>query len=308
MRAAAALGSVAVIVAVAANLRAISFTVVNAFSPPYAGDFYQKNFAVDEGVIYRLDDDGQRYAVLRHFSEDFENAAGIRDLIDIERGWTTLTLQSPRAPTASDYVNLSRQILDGDSDFLDNLVEPSSERAHSGEQSLVAVSVAPGRGMCCTKASLGTSLMHFTKGDEVWFSAWYFVEEAGEFITMMDLESTFVRGHPGMRIRLHQGFLELELAKWMPNEIYRQPEGGRTPFPIRRWVLVEAHLTLSEEPDGTVQLFQNGAPIIDRRGQTLPFAEAVYDNLEVGLSAYSSGPQTAVVYVDDLTISAEPLR
>ncbi len=48
--------------------------------------------------------------------------------------------------------------------------------------------------------------------------------------------------------------------------------------------------------------------IIDRRGQTLPFAGAVYDSLEIGLSAHSFGPETAILYVDDLFISAENMH
>lgn len=303
----AAAGLVA-IAAIVANWRAVSFHVANAISPPYDPAFYEQSFVVEDGVIYRLDDDGQRYPIVRHFTEGFEDAAGIRDLIGIERGWTSFTLQSPEAPTVSNYVNLSQQILDGQAEFLDNRVEPSSERAHSGAQSLLAMSVAPGRGMCCTKASLNTDLLHFVKGDEVWFSAWFYVEEAGDFITLMDLESTFVRGQPGMRIRLHKGLLEFELAKWEPNRVYRQPENDRIAFPTERWVQIEARLTLSEEEDGTIQLLQDGRLIIDRQGQTLPFAEAVYDNLQVGLSAYTGGPEPAILYVDDLAISAEPLH
>lgn len=296
--------SIIAAVLIAANWRAVSFAVVNAISPPYDEDFYEQSFVVEDGVIYRLDDDGQRYPVLRRFADDFEDAAGIEDLIGIERGWTSFTLQSPEAPAVSDYVDLAQRILNGESGFLDNRVEPSSDRAHSGAQSLKAVSVAPGSGMCCTKASLDTGLLYFTRGDEVRFSAWYYLEQPVEYVTLMDLESTFVRGQPGMRIRLHRGLLEFELAKWEPNQVYRQPEANRIAFPTGRWVLIEARLTLSEGPDGVIQLFQNGALVIDRRGQTLPFAEAVYDSLEVGLSAYTGGPQPAILYVDDLAISA----
>lgn len=305
LKIAVALAFIMVIVAIVANWRPISFTIMNFISEPYDEDFYEKNFAVENGVIYRTDDDGERYRVLRNLNEDFEGATTIRDLVGIERGWTTFGLQSPKAPNVEEYVSLNHQILAGESDFLDNRVEPSSEHAHTGQQSLKALAVAPDIGMCCTKASLGTQLLHFVKGDNVWFSAWYYIEEAGEFITLMDLESTFVRGYPGMRIRLHKGYLEFELAKWVPDDVYQQPEGEETIFPIGRWVFVEAHLLLSENDDGIIQLWQDGTLIIDRRGQTLPFEDAVYDSLEIGLSAHTSGPETAILYVDDLMISAE---
>lgn len=300
----ASLVIIIVIVVMLVNWRPISFAVMNTISEPYDKAFYEKNFVVEHGVIYRIDDDGGRYQVIRDFSEGFENVNTIRDLISIERGWTTFTILSPKAPDVQDYNDLRDLILRGESDFLDNRIEPSSEQAHTGLQSLKASAVAPDPGMCCTKASLGMQLLHFGNGDNVWFSAWYYIEEPEEYITLLDLESTFVRGYPGMRIRLQKGYLEFELAKWVPNEIYRQAEGEEISFPIGRWVFVEAHLLLSEKDDGIIQLFQDHTLIIDRRGQTLPFRDAVYDSLEVGLSAHSSGSGSAVLYLDDLNISA----
>jgi hypothetical protein len=308
LKLAASLVVLVVIAGITIYWRPIAFNVMNFLIEPYDKAFYEKNYEVENGVIYVRDlDNGERYPVLRSFSDGFENATTIRDLVGLERGWTQFTLLSPEAPTVPDFNKLGHQILEDGSDFLDNRIEPSTDQAHTGQRSLKALAVAPDSGMCCTKASLHTLLLHFVKGDHVWFSAWYYVEEVGEFITLMDLESTFVRGWPGMRIRLHKGFLEFELAKWEPNDVYRQPEGERLPFPIGRWVLIEAHLLLSDNDDGIIQLWQNDTLIIDRRGQTLPFADAVYDSLEIGLSAYSFGPETAILYVDDLLISAEQM-
>jgi hypothetical protein len=47
--------------------------------------------------------------------------------------------------------------------------------------------------------------------------------------------------------------------------------------------------------------------ILDARGQTLRLASTVYDDLEVGISAHSFGPSAAILYVDDLVISPEPI-
>ena len=47
--------------------------------------------------------------------------------------------------------------------------------------------------------------------------------------------------------------------------------------------------------------------IVDARGQTLPLAGTIYDDLEVGISAHSFGPNPAILYVDDLVISPEPI-
>ena len=66
-------------------------------------------------------------------------------------------------------------------------------------------------------------------------------------------------------------------------------------------------ITLSEQTDGVVELWQDGAKIVDRRGQTLPLSHTIYNSLEVGISAHSIGPQPATLYVDDVSISGQPL-
>jgi hypothetical protein len=47
--------------------------------------------------------------------------------------------------------------------------------------------------------------------------------------------------------------------------------------------------------------------LIDQSGQTLPLAGAIYDSLEVGISAHSFGPNPTTVYVDDVVISNKPI-
>lgn len=305
------LAGLAVLIACAAlllNWRQLAFDLQNFVSEPYEPGFYEESFELANGVIYRKDPEtGERYAVMRQFEDGFENAATIGDLIGIERGWTHFTLQSPSAPTVADYTKLAHQILIGESGFLDNRVEPSAEQAHSGQQSLRAFAAAP-EPIPTGKASLHSQLLHFVKGDHVWFSAWFYFEKAGEFNTLVDLESTFVRNHPGIRIRLNRGYLHIELAKWVQNPIYRQPKQDRIPFPIGRWLHVEAHYLLSDQENGIVQLWQDGELIIDLRGKTLAFAGAVYDDLEIGLSAHSLSPDAAILYVDDLIISNERIQ
>jgi hypothetical protein len=283
------------------------FRVVNVIWKPYDKNFYSKNYQVEGGQIYILDSEaGERYPVKRFFSEGFEDASSVRDLIGLDRGWTSFTLQSPGAPGIGDYVKLRKRILGGESGFVENVVEPSRRRARSGLQCLRTLAVAPTSGMVCSKASLDTMLLHFTKGDDVWFSAWYYFERAGEFITLMDLETTFVRGWPGMRIRVNQGCLDMEL-KWPPKRVYRQSSEDRRLVPIGQWVHIQARLGLSELDDGIIQLWQDGDLLVDQRGKTLPFAEAVYNDLEIGLSAYNGGSDAVSLYVDDVVISAEPI-
>jgi hypothetical protein len=289
------------LIVIVLNGQTALFHVVNFFSPFYDKDFYRKNYQVEGDKIYLLDPKSNtRHLVKRRFSENFENASNIRDLISLERGWTTFTLQSPQTPDISDYNKLQKQILKGEKNFLDNRVEPSTEQAHMGKQSLKTLAVAS-TGMVCTKSSLATMLLHFVKGDDVWFSAWYYYDKMGDFDTLMDLETTFVQGRPGMRICLSGGRLHFELAKWEPKSVYRQKYPGVS-FPTKRWVHIKAHLKLSEKSDGIAQLWQDDQLIIDQQGQTLPFAEAVYNDLEIGLSGHNDQSESAVLYVDDMEI------
>ena len=270
----------------------------------YDKDFWEKNYSQKDGRILRVDvDTGKTYPTRRHFEEGFENADQITDLIGEQRGWTSFTLQSSSTPSVPEYVRLRNRILCGEAKSIDNRVEPSAEIVHTGARALKCHSLPPTPKMVCAKASLSTELLYFVKGDDVWFSGWYFIPEGGVPFTLMDLESTWIKEHPGMRIMIEEGVAMFEL-KWANKPKYRQPKTTRVPIPVGRWVHVKARLHLSEAMDGRVELWQDGVKLIDERGQTLPLASAVYDSLEIGISAHSFGPEPATVYVDDVTISA----
>ncbi len=270
----------------------------------YDPDYYKKNYVERTGKVFRKGPDGKLYSVKRHFVENFEGAKTIRQLINIKRGWTSMSLLSPIAPTVMDYVRLRARILKGNSDFQDNRVAPTSEIVHGGQGALKTYSVAKSSRMTTAKASLDTELMHFVKGDDVWFSGWYFIpRDSGMPTTVMDLETTWFYQHPGIRIIITGGrYAEVEL-KWGAKPTYRQPRGRQIDFPKAQWVHLMFHVTLSEKHDGIVQLWQNGKKLIDTHGQTLPLSHSIYNSLEIGLTAYSRGPRPATLYVDDIEIS-----
>ncbi|MDG3005655.1 hypothetical protein [Paludisphaera mucosa] len=276
----------------------------------YDPDFFAENYVVVDGTPNRRDlDTGKLYPTRRHFEEGFEGAESLADLIDPSRGWTALTLQSPLAPNVADYVALRNRILGGRGGFLDNRVEVAPAQAHSGGRSLRCECVAPSPGMICAKASLSTELLHFVKGDDVWFSAWYFAAaDGGRPLGLADLESTWIKEYPGMRILIDpsSGALYAEL-KWADKPAYRQPPGREVAFPVGRWTNVRLHLRLSERPDGRVALWQDGAKLIEAEGPTLPLANAVYNDLEVGVTAHVGRPDVAALFVDDVVISADPI-
>ena len=224
----------------------------------YDKGFWEKNYAPRDGRIFRVDaDTGKEYPTRRHFEDGFENADLITDLIGIERGWNAFTLQSSSTPSVPEYVQLRNRILRGEAKFIDNRVEPSSEIVHTGIKALKCYSLAPTPNMVCAKASLSTELLYFVKGDDVWFSGWYFIPEGGMPFTLMDLECTWIKEHPGMRIMIEDGAAMFEL-KWAGKPKYRQPQTERVRIPMGRWVNLKARLHLSESADGRVQLWQDG--------------------------------------------------
>jgi len=270
----------------------------------YDPDYYEKNYMEKDGAIFRKGDNGTLYRVGQDFSDDFENAKTIRDLTGVERGWTSFTLQSPRTPTVEDYVRLRNRILSGQVDFLDNRIEPSGEVVHAGQTALKAYSVPRSGDIVTSKASISTELIHFVRGDDVWFAGWYYVPTGSAMpFTLMDLETTWFKEHPGIRIMAFgDKHLGVEL-KWGAKPTYRQSKGREVAFPRAQWVHVKLHNTLSEMADGVVELWQDGTKIVDARGQTLPLAHIIYNSLEVGISAHSFGEQPSTLYVDDVSIS-----
>jgi len=271
----------------------------------YDPDYLAANYTERDGVPFRKGPDGALIPVKRSFAEDFEGAGSLRDLIGMERGWTSCDLLSPRTPTPKDYVALRNRILKGEGDFLDNRVEPSGESSHQGQSALKCVAVPAGGGMVTSKASLSSELMHFGKGDDVWLSFWCRVPMGGGMpFTVMDLETTWLHNQPGMRIVIDDGrHACFQLSKWFGNPYYRQPKGREVAFPRDRWVHLKAHLKLSEKDDGVIQLWQDGQLILDTRGQTLVLPHAIYNSLEVGISAYDEKGKPATFYVDDVSVS-----
>jgi len=273
----------------------------------YDPDFYAKNYAERDGAICRKAANGSLVPVRRQFADGFEHAKPVRELIGMDTGWTAFTLQSPKAPSVNDYVRLRKLILKGQSDFLDNRVETSADVVHSGKCALKTFSAAPSRAMVCAKASLDTELLHFVKGDDVWFSGWYYVPDgSGMPFTVMDLETTWFKESPGIRIMLADGKYAMFELKWAGKPKYRQAKGKEVVFPLAKWVRLRAHLKLSEKSDGVIELWQDGTKIVDARGQTLPLAHTIYNSFEIGISAHNDRSQSATLYVDDVSISDKP--
>lgn len=271
-----------------------------------------KQFIKEGDRLVAVDpESGKHYPLLKHFQDGFEEvpegAEGLRSLIGEERQWTEFTLQSPQAPTVPEYVGLRKRILQESASFLDASVAPSKLQAHSGQLSLRCICPAKTARMICTKASIGTGLVGFEQGDDLWFQAWFRIQGKTRPFTLVDIEGRHVKESPGIRLMLFDGlYLGVEL-KALNKPEYQQENLNRVPFPTDQWVEVTWHVQLHPD-EGHVQVWQDTEQIIDARGPTLPFAGMFYNNLEVGISAHSFGDEPTELLVDDVLVTTAALR
>ncbi len=273
---------------------------------------YWASYQTKDGIVCRVDTStGQHFPTRKEFQEDFENLpeaeAGLRELIGEKRMWTEVTLQSAEAPTVGEYVALRKRILLEGQSFGAAKVAPSLKKSVSGAASLLCVCPPCPPGHVCSKASLSTGILYFEKGDDLWFEASYYVDGKMLPLTLADFESDLLLGSPGIRLMLlDEKYLGMELKSFVKPK-YRQKESERTPFPTDRWVKVRVHLKLDAE-NGLIEVWQDGHPIIQQSGITLPFAKAYYNSLEIGVSAHDKTTQSANLYVDDVKVSAKPFE
>lgn len=258
-----------------------------------------------DGTTYKRSGDGERTPVKPALADDFEGARRVGDLFAPGRGWTSMTLLSPKAPLVADYLRLRNRIVRGESDFLDNRVEPSTAVTHGGGTALRTYAVPPSDTMVTSKASLDTELLHLAKGEHVYFSGWFHVSR-GRPVSILDFESSAISGSPGLRLLLSEDDRltpRLEL-KWGRKPTYRAAPGAS--LATGRWVNVRLHLLLDDGRNGRMELWLDDHQVIDATGQTLPVADAVYDRLQVGITANPAGVTTEL-YVDDVELSQEPI-
>lgn len=272
----------------------------------------EASFEEIDGVTHRVDRGANiRAPVRRQFREDFEGlsegADGLRGMIGLQRGWGSLTLQTPKAPTVKDYVELRKRILGGKSDFLDAIVAPSRKRVFGGEMALECFCPPRPANMVTCKASLSSPLMYFKDGDDFWFRGRFFAEGARP-LTIMDLECEWIEQHAGIRLMIDEDNRLCAELKALEKPMYRQPAGQAVEFPLDRWVEVTACFHLSNfAEEGRVRIWQDGELVVDAMGMTLPLRRAIYSSLEIGISAHSRGAKAARLFVDDIEVSDAPM-
>jgi hypothetical protein len=261
----------------------------------YDPDFFAKNYRSNGDELVQVDPrSGDEYSVTRTFRDGFEDVSAVSDLFG-ETQWHRSNCDPERAGRSENYYDQG------------NRVEISREVVHSGRAALRFSAQPSSKDV--SKCSLTKGIFFFEKGDVVHFSGWFFLEKVpsiydGGGFTFFDLETSFFSSHTGIRTFI-RGKEDLAFELELPKTSFRQDRGREVEFPTDRWVHVEAKILLSDE-EGRVQMWQDGAPILDRVGRTLPLANTIYDQFEIGISAMAPGARyEKILYVDDVALSAE---
>ncbi len=268
----------------------------------YDTEYLQNNYTEIDGVIYRLvPDTGEKIPTRARFFDGFENASSLKDLIGLERGWTSLTLQSAGAPTVGEYVALRQKILRGETDFIDNRIEPSPLRPFVGNSSLRAFAPAATGPVPLTKASLESELLYFERGDDFWFSAMFYIE-SGTPTSLVDIEAGYILNGPGMRLMVSENMVPRLELKWGDKPTYRPNLGIAAKLPLGKWFKIDMHFFLSDDNSGVAKLWLDDELVISANGQTLPMPDTVLTRLQIGITANSPDENT-LVYVDQVAFS-----
>jgi hypothetical protein len=155
-----------------------------------------------------------------------------------------------------------------------------------------------------SKASLECELLYLHKGDHFWFSGWFNITK-GSPTGILDLESGYLRDYPGLRILLSETLQPRVELKFANKPTY--VANSSVKLPRNQWVQIRMHAYLTDGPDGRVELWVDGQQVISASGQTLPLPDTIYDRLEVGISANTTG-SVAEVFVDDLKFDTQPIQ
>jgi hypothetical protein len=271
--------------------------VANYFDPLYI----DKNYLITDSVVYIRTDGGELFKTRNTFLEHFETSNSFLDLLatstaDTGKFWTSFVLQSPLAPTVSDYVALRTCILNGTCDFLDNRIDLIEDPENAANHILQFTAVAPSANMVTSKCSFESALPYFPQDSDLWFEAKFNVRNNRPF-SLVDFENNFFEESPGPRIVFRNNCLAVE-NKFGSKINYVQD--NPIEFPIQSWVTVKIHLKFSSASNGLIQLWQNGNLIINKTGITLPLPNSIQNSLELGISATSNN---SVLWIDDIRIS-----
>lgn len=214
------------------------------------------------------------------------------------------------------YASFDELVLDNDVNWSatqqtydENLIELSTEQAHSGTTSLKFDAVVS-QDEKLSKCSLFKQKMAFYEGETVRSTIWYYIDGTQEldWLFLLDLEEqTPIGAGPGMRVaNVGNGNFAAVEFKFKEGNLTQETYS----FPRNQWFKITLETHLSQKKKGWVRLYLNDQLIIEENDtRTLPKdllynqqgTKGMYTSIEIGITA-NSYANDAVVYADDFSI------
>jgi hypothetical protein len=266
-------------------------------------DFLTKNYKIEATGKFLITDAGL-LPIKNEYTDNFENYPKFSDLFlksiaDTHLYWSGFTLQSPAAPTISDYVALRTCILGGTCTFIDNKIELASDPINALNKVLKFTSVAPTPNMITAKASIESTVNFFDKGSDLWFQADYYIE-SGEPFSLVDFENSYFDQSPGPRVVVRNSKLSVENKFGAKKEYF---QSSPITIPFKTWFTIKVHFKFSNDAEGVIELWQDGTQVISAKGINLPTSNSIQNSVEMGITSTSLG---CVLLMDNSRISASP--
>ena len=264
-------------------------------------NFLNSNYVFKGNKIYEYADTKELIKTKQHIEEDFEGYTKFVDLFmnsitDTLKNWNDVVLQSPTNPSIEDYVALRKCLMNETCDFDDNRIDFASDPITITNTCLKFTSFAPTPSMVTSKSSIENAILFIDKGDELWYEADYYIDE-GMPTTIVDFENKWFNQSPGIRLIFDdQQALAVEL-KYGSKPYYRQMDANKVSFPKKQWVRVKVYFFMDEGSGGKIKVWQDGVEIVNLTGKTLPTANSIQTNLEIGITATA---QNTVMFIDNL--------
>lgn len=270
----------------------------------FDSDFLTDNYVTNESVTFIITDSGELFPTKNNYFEDFEGYTDIVDVFisnleDIDSYWSSMTLQSPSAPTVPDYVALQKCIMDGSCTFIDNRIDLVVDPTDASNQVMKFTSVAPTAQMVTAKSSISSTLSFFTKNSDFWFQADYYIEEGMPF-SLADFENSHFLEGPGPRIVIRNDKVSIENKFGSKLNFTHNMD---VLIPKNSWFTIKVHFKYSNENDGIIELWQDGIQLISTAGINLPTSNSIQNRVELGVTATPIG---CVMLMDEIRISETP--
>lgn len=175
----------------------------------------------------------------------------------------------------------------------------STDRAHSGSYSYTA----------SIRADDG-ELHQAMLGRDAWlpegrYGAWYFLPEPprADYWVLMKLSN-------GAEVNRFDIDLEVPEGEQPYLRLYEHPQGwiserSPVPFPVGRWVHLEAAYRSTPEADGRLVVFQDGEPVIDTGPR--PTARDALVTFYCGSASRFVAPAPYRLFIDDAHLEPSPL-